>query len=261
MAQHTTIYQQAIYYDMVFNRDVSRDVDFLQQAYRLHAGGELSAVLDVACGPGYHARACAQRGLHGAGLDLRPEMIAYARDQATSEGVEVEWVVGDMRDFQLSRPVDVAICPYDGIDALVENDDLVAHFRAVAANLTSRGLYVIENIHPRACSYYHYGRHTYRGERDGVKVEITLGANEPEFDPITGIAEVAVQMIVRNGKEIANISDTARERLYSPQEIRLLAEKSDALEIVAWYGEMDLEQPLDNSQGAQSMIAVLQKKA
>jgi hypothetical protein len=66
MAQHTTIYQQAIYYDMVFNRDVSRDVDFLQQAYRLHAGGELSAVLDVACGPGYHARACAQRGLHGA---------------------------------------------------------------------------------------------------------------------------------------------------------------------------------------------------
>ena len=86
MAQHTTIYQQAIYYDMVFNRDVSRDVDFLQQAYRLHAGGELSAVLDVACGPGYHARACAQRGLHGAGLDLRPEMIAYARDQATSEG-------------------------------------------------------------------------------------------------------------------------------------------------------------------------------
>jgi hypothetical protein len=70
-----------------------------------------------------------------------------------------------------------------------------------------------------------------------------------------------VQMIVRNGKEIANISDTARERLYSPQEIRLLAEKSDALEIVAWYGEMDLEQPLDNSQGAQSMIAMLQKKA
>lgn len=260
MAQHTAIYQQAIYYDMVFQRDVSREVDFLQQAYRLHAGGELGAVLDVACGPGYHARASAKRGLRGVGLDLRPEMIAYARDQAALEGADVEWVVGDMRDFQLSAPVDMAICPYDGIDALVDNDDLVAHFRAIAANLTSDGLYLIENIHPRACSYYHYGEHTYRGERDGIKVEITLGANKPEFDPITGIAEVVVNMVVRNGVEIANISDTARERLYSPQEIRLLAEKSAALEVIAWYGEMNLEQPLDNSQGAQSMIALLQKK-
>ncbi len=259
MAQHTAIYQQAIYYDTVFRRDVGRDVEFMRQVYCQHTHGALQSVLDVACGPGYHARACAQRGLRGVGLDLRPEMIAYARDQAESEGIDVEWVIGDMRDFSLAEPVDMAICPYDGIDALVDNDDLVAHFRAMATNLTPGGLYIIENIHPRSCSYYHYGRHTYRGERDGIEVEVTLGANEPQFDPITGIAEVAVEMVVRNGVEIARIKDTAHERLYTPQEIRLLAEKSAALQVVAWYGEMNIAQPLDNSQGAQSMIALLQK--
>ena len=70
------------------------------------------------------------------------------RAWSAAEGVRVEWLAADMRDFRLERPVDLAICMFDGLDALLSNDDIVRHFRAVAGNLGPRGLYVLEYTHP-----------------------------------------------------------------------------------------------------------------
>jgi hypothetical protein len=55
VAEYNNVYQRAIYYDIVFNRDVSREVDFIQAAYRHYVGHDAHAVLDLACGPGLPA--------------------------------------------------------------------------------------------------------------------------------------------------------------------------------------------------------------
>jgi len=60
VARHDELYQRAVYYDIVFDRDVRKGVDFVQAAFRHYAGGEPRSVLDLACGPGYHARAFAR---------------------------------------------------------------------------------------------------------------------------------------------------------------------------------------------------------
>src|SRR4051812_10593728 len=52
-------------------------------------------VLDVGCGTGVVALACARAGAHVTGLDLTPELIARARENATIAGVEIEWKEGD----------------------------------------------------------------------------------------------------------------------------------------------------------------------
>jgi hypothetical protein len=39
------------YYDLIFERDVSREVDFITAAYWHYAGREPAATLEVACGP------------------------------------------------------------------------------------------------------------------------------------------------------------------------------------------------------------------
>ena len=151
MAEYHNLYQRAIYYDIVFERDVSREADFITTAYRHYTGTEARSVLDIACGPGYHAREFARRGMHAVGLDLRPEMVQLAREKDARENLIVDWVTADMRFFKLDTPVDVAITMFDGIDALTTNDDFVQHLRAVADNLTDRGLYMIDFLHPRAC--------------------------------------------------------------------------------------------------------------
>lgn len=254
------MYQQAVYYDIALSRDVSRETGFIQAAYRHYTGSELRSVLDIACGPGYHARDLARRGLRAIGLDLRPEMVAFARDQVASEDLDLTWQVGDMRDFRLEAPVDMAICMFDAIDALLTNDDLVQHLRSVAGNLVPRGLYLIDLTHPRDSSYQNYGAFSYSGQRDDVSVEIVWATNNPHYDPVAGVAYVELEMRVRTRGQTTVIHDSAQERLLTAQEICLLAELSGALQVVGWHGDFDLNRPLDNSPASPRMVAILQKK-
>jgi SAM-dependent methyltransferase len=260
MAQHDRLYQRAVYYDIALQRDISREAAFIPAVYQRHTGTPLHSALDIACGPGYHARALARQGLRAAGLDYSPGMIELAREYAAADGVEVAWHVADMRSFRLDAPVDMAFCMFDGVDALLENDDFIRHFRAVAANLNPRGLYLVDCTHPRICSYQHYGDYTYTGERDGVRVEIHWATNDPQIDPVTGVAEVGVELHIHENGEHQIIRDVARERCLTGQELRLLAALSGVFEGVGWYGDADLNQPLDQSPHAQRMIAVFQKQ-
>lgn len=260
MAQHDQLYRRARYYDIALSRDVTDEVAFIPAVYHRHTGARLQSVLEIACGPGYHAMALARQGVRAVGLDLSEGMIELARIYAAEAGVEVDFLVADMRDFSLAAPVDMAVCMFDGIDALLRNEDYVQHFRAVATQLNPGGLYVVDCTHPRICSYQHYGTYRYEGERDGIRVEIIWATNKPQIDPVTGVAEVELEMHIDDHGDVQVIHDVARERCLTGQEIRLLAERSGMFEVVGWYGAADLHQPLDHSPQAQRMIAVLQKK-
>ncbi len=260
MAQHDQLYQRAVYYDIALQRDVTPEVDFLLEVFRRHTGRDAASVLEIGCGPGYHAKEIARRGLRAVGLDLSEPMIRLAREQADAEGLSPEYLVADMRDFQLDEPVDLAVCFFDGIDALLDSDDLLHHLRTVEANLNPGGLYVVDCTHPRDCSYTHYGDYTYTGERNGTRVEILWATNNPRIDPMTGVAEVGLEMRIDEDGQRRVIKAVARERCFTPQEITLLVRLSGAFQIVGWYGAFDADQPLDNSPQSHRMIAVLQHR-
>ncbi len=259
VAEHCNLYDRATYYDVIFNRDVSREVQFVKDVYKAYAGKQLGAVLDMACGPGYHAKGFARQGHKAYGLDLRAEMLKFADDGAKKEKLNVHWIEADMRKFTMPEKVDATFCMFDGLDCLLSNKDLIAHFAAVADNLTPDGLYIVDLSHPAEVSFSHYKKFHYSGERDGVKVDIYWATNNPQYDLATGIAHVALEMHVDdNGKKIV-VKDEANERLLFPQEINLLAEASGKLKIVGWFGDFDIKQPLDHSEKSQRMIAVLQR--
>jgi len=258
MAQHTNLYQLAYYYDVAMRRDVSAQMDVVVDVYRQYCGREIESMLDIACGPGYHAADAARRGLYAVGIDLMPEMIEYAKDHL-EEGLQVDWLAADMRDFQLPRPVDMAICVFDAIDALTENVDVVRHLRSVAANLTPGGLYLIQHTHPRDCHLSEYGEYEYGGERDDTSVRIEWATNNPQFDLVRCVAHVEIKLhITENGTQRV-LRDEADERLFSPQEFQLLAELSSVFDVVGWYGDYDLNQPFDLSPQSQTMIAIMRK--
>lgn len=259
MAEHCNLYDRAMYYDVIFNRDVSKEVQFVRDVYQKYAGGGIKSVLDVACGPGYHARAFAKEGVKAYGLDLRAEMLRYAEDEARKVGADVAWLEADMRTFKLPAPVDVAFCMFDGLDCLLTNDNLAKHFAAVAQNLTKNGLYIVDLSHPVEVSFGHYKKFHYTGKRDGVQVDIHWATNDPHYDLATGVARVALEMHVDDhGKKLV-VKDEADERLLYPQEISLLADLSRSLKVVGWYGAFDIRQPLDHSPSSVRMIGVLQK--
>ncbi len=259
MAEHCNLYDRAMYYDVIFKRDVSSEVKFVKDVYAKYHGGTIGSVLDVACGPGYHARGFARDGVKTWGLDLRAEMLRYADDEAKKEGATVSWLEADMRNFKLPNPVDAAFCMFDGLDCLLTNDNLAKHFQAVAANLTPKGIYIVDLSHPTEVSFSHYKKFHYHGERDGIVVDIHWATNDPKYDLATGIAHVALELHVNdNGRKIV-VKDEADERLLFPQELSLLAAQSKALEVVGWYGDFSIKQPLDHSPKSRRMIGVFQK--
>jgi SAM-dependent methyltransferase len=259
MARHDTLYSRAYYYDIALERNVEREADFLIDAHAQHGTSELRSVLEIGCGPGYHSIALAARGIDAYGLDISEEMLAIARIRAQTSGVDVTWIQGDMRDVPIDGQVDMAICLFDGIDALLTDADFERHFLAIAACVREGGLYIIDCTHPRDCSLASYGDYRYEGSRDGVHVEIEWGINRPAIDPVTGIAEVATRMIIRENGHEAIIEDAASERCLTGQELKLLAERCGHFTTAEWYGTYNIAQTLDNSPSSDRMILVLRK--
>jgi SAM-dependent methyltransferase len=58
---------------------------------------EPSRILDLGCGPGLYANRLAALGHTSVGIDFSPASIAYAREQAARDGLDVTYIEGDIR--------------------------------------------------------------------------------------------------------------------------------------------------------------------
>lgn len=251
------VYLRAKYYDIVFDRDITQHIDFCLALFKHLTDRKPMSVLDIACGPGYHARAFAQRGLTSYGLDLSSDMVAYASEQAP----RVTFIEADMRDFALEKPVDLAVCVFDGVDLLNSTVNVVQHLEAVSHALRPGGVYIIEQTHPRDANLYHLPPLTWAGSRGGIDVEFVWGVNHPQPDITSGVAEIQMEMRINDHGQRQIIHDTSIERTLTPQELAILTQYVvPDLQIVDYYGGFDLKQPLDWSDNASHMITVLQKQ-
>ncbi len=56
-------------------------------------------ILDLCCGSGRHSLELARQGFDGVGVDRTTSYIEKAKQEAKDRNLEVEFVVGDMRDY------------------------------------------------------------------------------------------------------------------------------------------------------------------
>ena len=108
-------------------------------------GVDVECFLELACGPGDHSLAMARAGIQVAALDRSEEMIAYLAERSASAGLEIDAVVGDMREARsdFERRFDLAATLIGSVDHLTTNFDFCEHLRAVARSLKPGGIYVV----------------------------------------------------------------------------------------------------------------------
>lgn len=260
MAEFREFYSAAEYYDIVFDRDVSPEVDFVLDLYRMVNGADAKSALEVACGPGYHALELARRGVSAHGLDLEADMISRAAEKASENNLSINYFVADMRRFDIPSKVDVAISMLDGIDSLFDIDELIEHFQCVSACLTNGGIYILDNMHPRDVNLYNYPPVIYRGQRDDVEVKVTYGVDAPTIDLEQQTAVALTRVEIQNGEHSQQFESTAKERFITVQELRALMKSVDGLEYYGAWGAFDLDVPFSMSEKAERMILVVRKE-
>lgn len=117
-------------------------VAFVDAILRRHVLGELSSVMDPACGPGNWLMPFAARGLRVAGNDLSEEMVLRARANLACHRAEITH--GDMRDLRfVTGPFDLSLEIGGTCAHLTNDEDLVALMRAMARHTRSDGLVLL----------------------------------------------------------------------------------------------------------------------
>ncbi len=106
--------------------------------------GEATSVLDLCCGPGRHSLELARQGFSVTAVDRTKMYLERARKQAETEGLKIEFIQDDMRQFCRPSAFDVAINLFTSFGYFEDtNDD-----KQVAANvyhsLKEKGVFLID---------------------------------------------------------------------------------------------------------------------
>ena len=130
-------------YDLMFPSD-GPAVDF----YRAEAARTGGRILELGCGTGHKLIPVASDGYSCVGVDLSTEMLAEARRKAGDRSVAVEWVQGDMTDFDLGRTFDLVFITANSLLHLHETDDLVSCFTSVQRHLAPGARFIFDVFNP-----------------------------------------------------------------------------------------------------------------
>jgi SAM-dependent methyltransferase len=139
----TPFYRDGKFYDAM-HQGVLHDVDFYVEE-ALRCGGP---VLELACGTGRLTLAIAAKGVEIWGLDIEATMLAQARAKAEAQGLGVEWVQADIRDYDLGRRFKLIFIPFNSLLHLHDQASYRDFFASARRHLLPGGRLIIDVYNP-----------------------------------------------------------------------------------------------------------------
>ncbi len=258
-----TPYLEPRFYDIAFDfRDVPAEVDFILEAAEKFLKKKARRALEFACGPAYHVREFARRGMIAHGVDLSQPMVDYANDLIRKENLNAKIFYGDMQTYRSIERYDIVLNLMCSFAHLLTNDAILEHLRTTADLLDDGGLYIIQTAHPR--DFFQEEKSAQKPYWTMTRGETTVitswGASQTIFDPMTEIDDVTVTYTVTENEQSTEYSSPVRLRRLSLQTFRALVAQCGRFDIVALVGDMDLNVPLDSSSDSHWLIPILQKR-
>lgn len=205
-------------------QEASSCVDLILRSVPVVHGGPARA-LDLACGPGRHAIALAQRGLHVTAVDLSPTLLDYANAEAAAAGLDIRFVRSDMRAIDFESEFDLVLQLFTSFGYFEDRDDDALVLRGVRRSLVPGGFYALDLINER----YLREHLVERSERllDGLPVI-------EERRIVGGRVEKTITIPAQGGsrKFVESV------RLYTPEEIEGMLYDA-GFSPVHWFGDYD----------------------
>lgn len=105
---------------------------------------ERNTILDLGCGTGTLTELMAKKGYDMIGVDNAPEMLQIAMDKREASGLDILYLLQDMRELELYGTVGAVISVCDSVNYLLEEEDIIRTFRLVNDYLYPEGLFLFD---------------------------------------------------------------------------------------------------------------------
>jgi len=247
------LYRDGRHYDAL-NSDLVADIPFYMDEARRATGlaiphppakdaGRVGhPVLELACGTGRLTIPIAQSGIEIVGLDLSASMLVHARAKAKQADIEIPFVEGDCRSFDLGRKFALIFMAFNSMQHLHDQGSLAGLFGNVRRHLAEGGCFIFDVFNPKV-SILARSPEERRPEReyedpDG-KGTIVL-ENTMHYDDVSQVNRIQWFFSRRgpNGVERDFRVEDLHMRCFFPQELDLLV-CSQGFEIVEKFGNFD----------------------
>jgi len=214
-------------------------------------------LLDLACGTGRIALRMAAQGYQVTGVDITPEMIAWARQKAAKQSLSIDWVVADARSFHLQKQFSFIYMLENVFQFFPTREDQEAMLARVREHLHPEGCFLFETRNPNSRNLLQV-RHPEPRKfttPDGGQLVTTA---EQYYDPMTQIQHYTSYLTFSHpgGQQEEKTLRTALRYVF-PQEMEALL-FYNGFQICACYGDWQ-QGPLTTTSPA--MIYVCQRRS
>lgn len=177
-------------------------------------GIENDLVLDLGCGTGTLTELLAKEGYDMIGIDYSQEMLARAMEKRDETGLQILYLLQDMREFELYGTVKAVVSVCDSLNYLLEEEDVIETFRLVNNYLNPKGLFIFDFN-----TVYKYKE---------VIGDATIAENREDCSFIwenyyheeDEINEYEVTFFVKEGELFRRFEETHYQRGYTPQQMK-----------------------------------------
>ncbi len=213
----SSIYRSGTIYDLLYPGDAAATKFWLDLARTLG-----DPVLEIMSGTGFIAIPLAQAGHDVTGVELAEPMLVEAQRKSRAAGVDITWVPGDARDFDLGRQFRLILLPSNSICHLLTREDLEGCLASVARHLHPEGRFALSVFVPSPelltrppDEEQHFGGYT--DPESGERVVMT---HRSRYDSATQIKHN--QLLRRVGDGPIEPDGELAMRMYFPQELDAL---------------------------------------
>ena len=105
---------------------------------------EKNSILDLGCGTGTLTELLAKKGYNMIGVDSSQEMLQIAMEKKEKSGLDILYLLQDMREFELYGTVGAVISVCDSLNYLLNEGDVLTTFRLVNNYLYPGGLFIFD---------------------------------------------------------------------------------------------------------------------
>jgi SAM-dependent methyltransferase len=252
-----SLYDYPQYYDLVFGSDWKAEQDFLLNCFDRYAKRKVKRVFEPACGTGRLLFRLARRGYQVAGLDLNPAAVDYCNARLVKHGWPPSVFVGDMSDFQLTRPVDACFNMINSFRHLTVERQARAHLRCVADCLATGGLYLL-GLHLTPTEGTPLEHEAWSARRGHLQVNTRLKTIRRDTGRREEWFTLECQIYTPTRRQA--LREEIMFRSYTASQFHRLLRQVPELQTVATHDfTYDIEQPVEVSPETEDVVYVLQK--